>query len=253
MLARRADHGSRHAGQLGDLQAVALVRRTFVHGVQEHDAVAMLDRREMHVGRLRKFRGQLRQFEVVRGEQRVAAVVRQQMPGDGPREREAVEGRSAAADFVHQHEALRRRVVEDRGGFGHFDHERGAAAGQVVGGADAREDAIDRAERRAPRRHIAAHVSHQRDQRGLAHEGRFTAHVRAGDQEQLALGVQRAVVGDELLDLRLDDRMPSLFDFDAAHSPRTRARPSRAREPARRTPPADPVPRAPRRPAGNPR
>jgi len=73
-----------------------------------------------------------------------------------------------------------------------------------------------RAERGAPRRHIAAYVSHQRDQRGLAHEGRLTAHVRAGDQEQLALGAQRAVVGDELFDLRFHNRVPSLFDLDAA-------------------------------------
>ncbi len=147
MLARRANHRVRHAGQLRDLQTVALIRRTFAHRVQEHDAVSVLDRREMHIGRMRKFGGQLRQLEVMRGEQRMTAVVREQMPRDGPGQREAVERRRAAADFVHQHETLRRRVVQDRGGFRHFDHEGRTAAGQVVGCADAREDAVDRAER----------------------------------------------------------------------------------------------------------
>ncbi len=44
--------------------------------------------------------------------------------------------------------------------------------------------AVDRAEARAPRGHIAADIGQQRDQRGLAHEGRFAAHIRAGDQQQ---------------------------------------------------------------------
>ena len=39
-------------------------------------------------------------------------------------------------------------------------------------------------------RHEAADVGQQRDQRHLAHEGRFTAHVGAGDQQQLALVVE---------------------------------------------------------------
>ena len=38
-------------------------------------------------------------------------------------------------------------LLQDVGGFGHFDHEGGAAAGQVVGRADAGEDLVDRADR----------------------------------------------------------------------------------------------------------
>ena len=56
-------------------------------------------------------------------------------------------------------------VVQDVRGFGHLHHERGAPAGQIVARADAREDAIERPEHRALRRHEAADVREQHDQR----------------------------------------------------------------------------------------
>jgi hypothetical protein len=93
------------------------------------------------------------------------------------------------------------RVVQDGGGFGHFDHEGRAAGGEVVGGADAGEDAVERAEHAALAGTIAADVGEQGDQRRLPHVGRFTAHVRAGDQQQAAAFVSKqAVVGDEGFD-----------------------------------------------------
>ena len=79
-------------------------------------------------------------------------------------------------------------------------------------------------EARASRRHVAADIRQQRDQRGLAHERRFTAHVRAGDQQQLARALRVGVVGDELLDLRFDHRMPSLARCRCPRRRRTAAR-----------------------------
>ena len=43
------DDLARHAGQLRHLQAVAAVRGAFLHRVQEHDAIAVLGRIQMHV------------------------------------------------------------------------------------------------------------------------------------------------------------------------------------------------------------
>ena len=110
-----------------------------------------LHRVEMDVRAAFDFRGQRRQFEVVRGEQREAAVVLGEPVRDRPRQRQAVEGRRAAADLVDQHEALRRRAVQDVRGLRHLDHERRAPAGEVVGGADPRVDRIERPEPRAAR------------------------------------------------------------------------------------------------------
>jgi hypothetical protein len=137
------------------------------------------------------------QLEIVRGEQRQAAVLVDQVAQDGEGQRHAVEGRGAAADFVHQHQALGRRVVQDGGSFGHLDHEGRAPGSEVVGGADAGEDAVERAEHAAVGRYVAADMGEQGDQRHLPHVGRFTAHVRAGDEQQAAVFGQQAVVGDE--------------------------------------------------------
>ena len=69
-------------------------------------------------------------------------------------DREAVEGRRAAADLVEDDERARRRLIEDRRRLDHLDHEGRAAAGEVVGGADAGKEPVDDADMgpRAPGR-----------------------------------------------------------------------------------------------------
>src|SRR5882724_5938938 len=74
------DDGLWYAGQSGDLQAVTLAGCAFVDAVQKHDVVLMFDSSEMHIGELRKFVSQTRQFKIVRGKQRVAAVGFQEVP-----------------------------------------------------------------------------------------------------------------------------------------------------------------------------
>ena len=78
--------------------------------------------------------------------------------------------------------------VQDVGGLLHLDHERRLAAGDVVGRADAGEDAIDDRHLRLARRHERSDLRQQRDQRRLAQVGGLAAHVRAG-QDRPAAGV----------------------------------------------------------------
>ena len=73
-----------------------------------------------------------------------------------PGDRQPVEGRGAAADLVEHDEGPLGRLIEDRGGLDHLDHEGRAAAGEIVGGADAAEQAIDDADMGASRRHERA-------------------------------------------------------------------------------------------------
>ncbi len=148
VIPRAADHGRGHARELRHLQSVAAVGGAVLRGVQEDDAVGMLDRVEMQVRAAVDLGGQRRQLEIVRREEREAAVLLREFARDRPGERQAVERGRAAADLVDQHEALRRRAVQDRRRFGHLDHERRAAAGEIVGGADARVDRVERADRR---------------------------------------------------------------------------------------------------------
>ena len=106
-------------------------------------------------------------------------------------------------------------VVQDRCRFGHLDHERGAAGGQVVGGTDAREDLVERTKYDAAGWHETADMRHQRDQGRLAHVGGFTAHIRAGDEQQATAVAEPCVVGDERFaagEFFFDDRMPPSFN-----------------------------------------
>jgi hypothetical protein len=110
----------------------------------------------------------------------------EQMPGDGLRQRHAVEGRGAAADLVHQHQT--RSVALCR-----------MAAASVISTMKVERPEARSSEapmrvwiasigpsRAAPAGTEAAAVRQQHDQRHLAHVGRFAAHVRAGDQQHAA-------------------------------------------------------------------
>ena len=165
------------------MQAVALARRSRLHAVEKDQLAPVLRRVEMHVAACRQLLGQARQLEVVRREQRERVDPLRDVARGGPRERQAVERARAAADLVHQHEARARRAVQNVRRLRHLDHERRAAAREVVGGADTREDAVDRADRGGLGWHGAADVREDRDQRGLAHVRRLAAHVRARDDQ----------------------------------------------------------------------
>ena len=77
-----------------------------------------------------------------------------------PGDREPVEGRGAAADFVEDDEAALGGVVHDIGGLVHLDHEGRLAAREVVVRADPREDAIDETDLGARRRDEASDLRH---------------------------------------------------------------------------------------------
>ncbi len=196
----------------------------------------------MHVGQFRIFVRQAGQFEIVGGEQRQAAVLLDQMAQDGEGQRHAIKRGGAAPDLVHQHQALVRCVVQDGGRLGHLDHEGRAPGSEVVGGADAGEDAVERPEHAGLGRHIAADVGEQGDQRHLAHVGRLAAHVRAGDEQQAAVVGEQAVVGDEGVGLvgqfAFDHRVAAIDDVQLRVGRRIPACTSYASRPIRRSRPA---------------
>ena len=218
LAACRLDHAAGNPGQCRDLDAVALVGRAVFNRVQEDDFFVMLDGIQMHVGKIRVFVREAGQFEIMGGEQRQRPVLLDQMAANGKGQRHAVEGRSAAPDLVHQHQRVFRRVMQNRRRFGHLHHEGRTSGSEIVRRTNAREDLIERAERHAAGRNKAADMCHQGDQRRLPHIGRFTAHVRAGDQQQATAVTQARIVGDEgfaIGQLVFHHRMPPAFDGEA--------------------------------------
>ena len=87
--------------------------------------------------------------------------------------------------------------MQNIGGFGHFHHEGRATAGQIIRRADAREDAVQTGQRDGTRRYKGPDVSQEGDQGVLAHIGRLTAHVGAGNQQHAAVMIEVGVVGNK--------------------------------------------------------
>ena len=151
----------------------------------------------------------------------------------GPGDREAVEGRRAAADLVEDDQRTRGRLIEDRRRLDHLDHEGRTAAREIVRRADAGEQAVDdrRYARAWPARKSPSAPS-ARSARSAA-VGRFARHVRAGDDGDAPafgdLAGEIAIVGDEgfarALERRLDDRMASALDRESERGVDLRARP----------------------------
>src|SRR5690606_38029764 len=138
--------------------------------------------------------------------------------------------RGAAADFVENDEAALAGLSEDRRGLDHFDHEGRAAASEVVGRADAAEQAIDQADGGARGRDEAARLGEQHDQRVLAQESGLAAQVGSADEPQPIIGSEEAVVGDEAFaaagQRRFDYRMTTGFDLQAGAFDDLRAAPA---------------------------
>lgn len=158
--------------------AVGSARHDFVQ--EHHFALGLFDGHVPVVDFRQRF-GELRQLVIVRGEHGAAAEFVMQVLSNGPGEGDAVVGAGAAADFVEDDERTVGGVVEDAGGFDHFDHESRLAFAQFVAGADASEHAVGEADSCAGGRDERTHLSHDSEERGLADVGRLTGHVGAGD------------------------------------------------------------------------
>ena len=88
--------------------------------------------------------------------------------------------------------ALRPRLVQDRRGLDHLDHEGRAAARQIVGGADPAEQAVDDADPGRAGRHVGAHLRQDRDQRVLPQKGALAGHVGTGDEPDPVVAPRRS-------------------------------------------------------------
>ena len=150
--ARALEDRRRNPRQSRHVDAVALVRGARHDLVQEDDLVAPLAHGDVVVLQPRVELGQLGQFVVVRGEERARfadwswmySATAQAMLTPS----KVLVPRPTSSRMIR---LSRGGVVEDVRGLDHLDHEGALAAREVVGGADAGEDAVHHADRaRAP-------------------------------------------------------------------------------------------------------
>ena len=198
------------------MNAVGAVGRAGRDLVQKHDVtLPFLDPHRV-AGERRQFRGERGQFMVMRREKGAAAIDLVQMLERCPGDREAVEGRGAAADLVEDDKAPGPGLVQDRRGLDHLDHKGRAAARQIVGGANPAEQAVDDADPRRARRHKGADLCQDRDEGVLPQKRALAGHVGAGHEPDAVLA-QNAVIGDKGAcsgERRFDDRMPPAADLE---------------------------------------
>ncbi len=85
---------------------------------------------------------QLRQFMVMRGEQRPGSNGIMNVLDDGPRQARAIVGARAAANLVKNNQTAIGGRVENSSRFDHLDHEGTLATREFVAGSDSGENAI---------------------------------------------------------------------------------------------------------------
>ena len=201
------------------MDAITAVGAAFYNFMHEDDVIFMLTHGDVVIDDTGELMFELEQLVVVSGEERFGfdgrAVV--QVFDDGPCDGEAVVGGGTAANFVKNDEAARGGVIEDVGGFGHFDHEGGLAAGELITGADAGKDAVNNADFGGGGGDEAAHLRHEDEEGILADIGGFAGHIGPGEDHDLGIGsIEEGVVGDELLvrEEALDDGMAACGDVE---------------------------------------
>ena len=130
--------------------------------VQERDAALVVVDLDLHaaVADLRVGGKLLGEGVVVRGEVADAADVRGDVVQHGLGDGHAVVGAGPAAELVEDDEGAGGGFGENLLGFGKFDEEGGLRGEDVVIGAQARHDAIDRGETSSPGRDVTANLRH---------------------------------------------------------------------------------------------
>ncbi len=122
-LARALNDRERQAGETSHLNAVALVGRAGLDGVQKDNALRRLFDGDAQVFQSWQLLGQQCELMVVGSEECPRAHLRVQIFERGPGQREAIEGGGTAAHLVQQDERLRCGGVENGGGLRHFHHK----------------------------------------------------------------------------------------------------------------------------------
>ncbi len=163
---------------------------------EDHRSAGLPDR-HIEISGVRQPLGQLHQLVVVRREHSLAADPVVQMLGDRPGDGHAVISGGAAPDFIEQHQRSLGGAVQNRAGLAHLHHEGGLSARQIVGGPDACEQPVDRADARRVAGHEAAQLGQDDAQPDLAEDGALPGHVGAGHQLDARGGIEAHVVRHE--------------------------------------------------------
>ena len=127
----------RQTRKLRNMHAIGTIRCALNHLMQKHNVAGVIGDFHGEIDETRQSLRQLRQFMKMRGENRPRPIGFMQMLNRRPGDRETIEGRRAATDFIENDERTRRRTIEDCRRLDHFDHEGRTPSREIVRSADA--------------------------------------------------------------------------------------------------------------------
>ena len=137
------------------------------------------------------------QFVIVGGKKAPAFINFMEVFDHRPRNRQTVKGCRPTADFIQDHQGAVGCLIKDRGGFDHFNHEGRTTACQIVRRPHTGKQPVNHADMGLGRRDKGPDLGQNRNQGVLAQEGRFTGHIRTGDQPQALFILKAAIIGDK--------------------------------------------------------
>ncbi|MPM99232.1 hypothetical protein SDC9_146423 [bioreactor metagenome] len=106
-------------------------------------------------------------------------------------------------------------MIKNVGRLDHLHHKGGLASVDLILSADAGENTVYQADTRLTSGHKTAHLRHQYNESYSTQEGRFTAHVGAGDETHDLTIFKCGVIGDKTFAVQggFYHRMAALMDF----------------------------------------
>ena len=144
-----------------------------------------------------KLGGKGGQFMIVGGKQTAAFVDFMQVFNNRPSNGKPVKGCRATPDFIKNHQRPVGGLIKDRCGFNHFNHEGRSATGQIISRTHTRKQPVNHPDMGLGGRNKGTDLGQYRNQGILAQEGRFTGHVRTGNQPQALRIFKTAVIGNK--------------------------------------------------------
>ena len=190
--------GAGHTGQACHVDAEAVLRAAACELAQKYHLAVDIAHAHVVVGDSAEALLHIVELVVVGGEEGLGMQppVLVDVFHDGPCYGYAVVGAGAATQFVEEDERAGAHVVEDACGLVHLHHECALAQGDIVAGTHAREHLVDHSDAGGVGGYEATALGHDHVQGRLAQQGRFAAHVGAGDHHYLrALVVELKAVG----------------------------------------------------------
>ena len=128
------DHRARNTGQMGNMNAKALISSAPLNLSQEDHVLAVFLDADAVVDNAGKAAFQLAEFVIMRGKQGLCADLLgiNQILHDRPSDAQTVKRTRSTADFVQHDQRILGRTAQNMRHLIHFDHERGLSACQII-------------------------------------------------------------------------------------------------------------------------